>query len=212
MKETDIAERVINYLTDLRWDVYQEVQFETYGRCADIVATQGPVLWIIECKTSAGLAVINQAYGWVGAANMVSVAVPKITTRVFNRICIKFGIGVITVDKQIFDWVRPALSRRSTADMRAVLSIEHKTYAKAGNSKSSRWTPFQSTCINILATVQRSPGISMKDLVKTTQTHYSCPSTARTCLARWIRKGVVPGVMLKKEGRFLRIYPETKEN
>jgi len=52
MKETDLAERVINWLEDQHWEIYQEVQFRGYGGIADIVAVRAGYLWIIECKTS----------------------------------------------------------------------------------------------------------------------------------------------------------------
>ena len=206
LKEADLAKDVIAWLVDQKWDVYQEVEFWSGSAVADIVSVQGPVLWIIECKTSASLAVIEQAMRWIGHPNLISVAVPK-SSQTFRSICRKFGIGMLTTRNGIYETVPPKLLRRSTAGLRDKLTPEHKTFAVAGNANSRRWTPFQSTCLEVLRAVHLNPGICMKDLVSKCNTHYSTPSTARICLSRWIKKGIVPGVRMERDGRFLKIYP-----
>ena len=75
--ETILAELVVNWLESQKWDVYQEVQIETYGKIADIVAVLGNLVWIIECKKSLSLSVMEQAYRWRRYANFTSVAVQR---------------------------------------------------------------------------------------------------------------------------------------
>lgn len=36
IKEADLAKKVVVWLIDQKWDVYQEVQGQTHGPCADI--------------------------------------------------------------------------------------------------------------------------------------------------------------------------------
>lgn len=73
MKETELAQPVVEWLESQHWDVYQEV--ECPGGYADIVAVRDNYLWIIECKTSFSLKVVEQAMG--RRAHFRSIAIPK---------------------------------------------------------------------------------------------------------------------------------------
>ena len=103
VKETEIAAAVVRWLVDMEWTVYQEVSLG--GRVIDLVATRGPLVWAIECKVSLGLAVLEQAYGLLGYAHYVSVAVREPTSedsvvRWFAEqvVAAEHGIGVIERD------------------------------------------------------------------------------------------------------------------
>ena len=74
--EVELARPVVAWLRLQRWEVYQEVQMGNGGPVADIVARLGNLYWVVECKTKFGLAVMDQAHGWLGYAHLVSVAVP----------------------------------------------------------------------------------------------------------------------------------------
>ena len=76
VRETDIAKIVIGWLEQLEWECYQEVQVHSYGHIADIVAVKEPLVWVIECKQSLSLSVIEQADGWRPYAHYLSVCVP----------------------------------------------------------------------------------------------------------------------------------------
>jgi hypothetical protein len=211
MKETDLAKKVVEYLEDLQWDVYQEVQAHSYlgSACADIVAVNGPVAWVIECKVTAGLRVIEQALRWKGHANMVSIAVPN-SSWMAQNVCLKYGIGVLHVRKNLLDVYeveRPHLIRKTSKRLREKLRPEHKTIP-AGSANGGQWTPFKETCRNVLRSVKHRPGISMKDLLKNTSTHYASPSSGRACLIRWLDAGVVPGVEIRRDGRNISLYPK----
>lgn len=69
--ETDLAEKVVEWLQAQQWEVFQEVQLDSFGRIADIVAVSGPLLWVIECKTSQSFAVFEQAFQWKMYANYI---------------------------------------------------------------------------------------------------------------------------------------------
>jgi hypothetical protein len=207
IKETDLAKAVIAWLCEQRWDVYQEVNLQWGSETADIMAVQGPLLWVIECKTSAGLAVIEQAYRWTREkVNFVSIAVPRIS-RMGLTICKRFDIGVITTADGVHENLRASLMRRSSAGMRAKLRPEHKTYAEAGNNKGLRWTPFQATCSEVLRAVRANPGITFKEMIKQIDDHYASPASATNCLRRWIKAGIVKGVKFGDEKRPLKVYP-----
>jgi hypothetical protein len=76
--ETDIGRPVVEHLRALHWEIYQEVATGHGGSVADIVATLGNLVWVVECKTSLTFEVIAQALRWkqMGWAHYVSVAVP----------------------------------------------------------------------------------------------------------------------------------------
>jgi hypothetical protein len=150
--ETDLARQVVLWLQDQNWEVYQEVDM---GGVADIVAVQGPLTWVIECKLSMGIALMEQAAGWIGQANYVSVAIPYVRHNVFCRRVLKWlGIGILEVaadtsyrtdqhGSAVKEETRPRLSRKVKGKLRAALCEAHKTYAEAGNNQGRRWSPFK---------------------------------------------------------------------
>ena len=192
--ETDVARSIIGYLTDLRWEVFQEVTGA--GGRADIVARQGSILWIIETKTILGLPVIEQANRWIPHAHKVSVGTPRLPGSFVEEVCRRFGIGILTAGKDVREPLSPKLNRKPWKVPK--LCEEHKTYAEAGTNGGGYYTPFRRTINTVAAEVRVRPGISMKDLVDRIDHHYHRNSTARQCLAQWIIKGIIPGVEIRE--------------
>lgn len=86
------------------WTVYQEV--EHGPGIADIVATLGPLLAVVEIKTSLSFDVIAQGHRWLNCAHWSWVAVPAEKGRNDNpsdgrhlayNVCKSYGIGVLRV-------------------------------------------------------------------------------------------------------------------
>jgi len=216
--EADLAKPLIPWLEAQHWTVYQEVQCRTYGTVADIVALQGNLSWIIEVKRNLTFALIEQAAQWHGSARFVSVAVPSPKTRAKGRriaenVLRHMGIGLILISEH--DWeephhaISPALCRRLHASLAIApfCTEQHKTWAEAGSAGSNHWTPFQQTARGVLCYVREHPGCSLRELVDGIEHHYLHDTTARSCLARWIREGVIKGVRVLYEGRRIRLYP-----
>jgi hypothetical protein len=221
--EEEFAAGVIAWLEDLKWDVYQEVEAYCMGSIADIVAVQGPVVWIVETKLAFTPEVLWQATRWHNWAHYVSVAVPSLGRknerfRVLERYCRQNGIGVLTpltYDRKAFDFteeVKPEFVRRPgmVDKVKVCLTQERKTYAKAGNADGRRYTPWKATCDAVARKVKQSPGITMKECIDGMKHHYSSNSCARNSMAKWIEAGKVEGVRSERDGKFLRLYP-TKE-
>lgn len=214
--EEQLASPVVTWLEAEHWDVYQEVQIFAYAHIADIVALQGPVIWVIETKRSLGFRVCEQACQWQQIAHLVSVAVP-LTERgrgpFASRILHNFGLGLITVREhgEPHELVPARLCRRTvqvlTARLRAACTEERKHFAAAGNAEGLRYTPFSATCRAVLVYVMQHPGAMLKEVVDGIDHHYRADTTARSCLSTWIRAGKVRGVVARREGRLLRIYP-----
>jgi hypothetical protein len=234
--ETDLAKPVVAYLENLKWDVYQEVQMNWGGGIADIVATQGKIVWIIEVKKTLSLDLIAQAASWRYHAHFISVAIPVSMRRhgKGRRMAEKFldwqGIGLIevtapympgssysqeaTVTNSAYGQPQMGrLHRKAKAEkILKVLTPEHKTFAAAGNSAGKRWTPFQRTCSLVKKYVDENPGISMKKLVDSVDHHYASNAGARSSLARWIEADYIKGIEMRREGRLLQLYPVKEES
>jgi hypothetical protein len=204
--EQKLAAHVVAWLQDSQWTVYQEVACA--GRVADLVAVQGPLLWVIECKKAFTLALLEQAWEWRHFAPLISVAVPATLRRAPGRafaehVLQDLGIGTIAVSgsgsvrEQTPARLNRQLPRRSQALLRDALHEQQKTFAAAGG-RGGYWTPFKETCDNVRRRLQASGGsMPFKTLIESVNTHYRSKSTARACLRRWIAEGVIEGVGLE---------------
>lgn len=209
--ETDIARPVVAWLAAQGWTVYQEVEHS--GRVADIVATLGPLLWVIECKAQLGLAVLGQALGWQYRAHLVSVAGPALPQRsaeiAFHALLVARGIGCLIVrggGLRVDEHRRPDLTRRLVPGLRAALRPEHQTWAEAGNASSSRYTPWRATVDAVERYVVEHPGATLREVLGAVQTHYSSDKVARATIAAQIRSGLIAGLRCEAAGRELRVW------
>jgi hypothetical protein len=210
--ESELAALVITYLQDLKWKVYKEVKLKK-GRI-DIVAVQDQIIWAIECKTTFGLAVLEQAYAWLGDANYVSVATPHYVSDRFRRDLLRhYGIGALRVGhKDCTECIAPVLRRRIGKSIRSNLHPEQLTAGIPGTSNSDYYTPFRATCRNLYAYVLEHPLCTIGEAILAITHHYRSASTAKSSMRVWLHDGKVPGLRLRKEGRKLLIEISPKEN
>jgi hypothetical protein len=229
-REEDFAATLVAWLRANKWEVYQEVEPPNCGSCADIVAVQGAVVWIIECKLCFSAEVLWQATQWLPYGNYVSVAVPtqgrgRERVKLFDRYCRQNGIGVLLAKNHYYGFgdgkkeskeqyefdeeVKPEFRRWPTMrdKFKDFFTERHKTFAKAGNAKGLRFTPWRATCEAVSEKVKETPGISMKECIDQIKHHYSSNSCARNSMAKWIEAGKVEGVRSERDGRLLRLYP-----
>jgi hypothetical protein len=233
--ESQLASCVVQYLTDDEWDVYQEVNPRSYGSTADIVATKGKLVWVIETKLTFSLQVLQQACNWLNRAHLVSVAVPQPKKHWSRRgdigaeILKWKGVGLLEVfaelkhvyrssfmvpepdapelSFEVREVVQPKLSRRAFAEIfTEVLCEEHKTFAKAGTNSGKRWTPWRQTIESVRSFVQSHNGCTLKELLEQCQTHYHSTSSARANLSHWIEAGKVEDVYSIRDGRYIRLF------
>jgi hypothetical protein len=212
--EVALGAAVVRWLDGLGWDVYQEVEGGP-GR-ADVVAvarTARPMrVWVIECKVTLGLALLEQAARWIGKAHYVSVASPARRPRALvDEVLAWKGIGALRVaSERVAQPLRPQLRRAAdTRPLLAALRPEHKLCAPAGSTAGGQFTPFRATCRALAALAREEPGIPFAEALRRVPTHYASKASARSSLRRWIREGIVPGVHLAQDpgsGR-LRLHP-----
>jgi hypothetical protein len=203
--ETDVARPIVNWLGDLQWDVYQEVQCS--GPRADIVALQGPLIWVVEVKTTLTFDVMEQAYNWLDHAHYVSIAVPWARTHrsMAQRVCRTFGIGMLEVEHLGGNGIhtrvpaklgRSRVNRRWAELLRSSCRAECKTWGEAGNARSEFYSPFKGTCRAIVEYLTKHGPSSVKEVVKGIEHHYATDNSARGCIPRWVAYKKVPGVEL----------------
>ncbi len=105
MTEAELAAGIVAWLQDRDWQVYQEVRPGYSGPRADIVATHGPVIWVVETKTSLSMELVGQALRWKPYANKVSIGIPMPRrqrppgTQLVMR---TVGLGEIHVGQEIY--------------------------------------------------------------------------------------------------------------
>jgi hypothetical protein len=212
MKETDLAKKVVEWLHDWHWTVYQEVQVFRSIR-ADIVAVIEPRIWVIEVKVHHGINVLEQAHRWLPWSHCVSIAVPY--TRGYRRgglldkVHRMTGIGLIRVGSHPDEIIPPHINRKANAvRIKNGLHEEHKHFAEAGSNCGGYFTAFAGTKKRFVKLINERPGLTIKEIVDNLgRTHYASGSIARTALSQWVRKGYIPEVERKREGKFIKYYP-----
>jgi hypothetical protein len=217
--ETELAAAIVAWLRQEQWEVYQEVQLSYGSSIADIIAVRDPVVWVIETKRSLTLEAINQAERWHYYAHLASVAVPKRKRDgrplAGARVCRLLGVGLLCVQPpsrwqaaEVIEEQRSRFDRRSSVKRtRQALCEEHKTFAAAGNAECRRWSPWRATCEELRKSVERAPGMSLKEAIESIETHYHSQASARSSLSHWLQVGKIDGVRCERDGRYLRLYP-----
>ena len=192
MKESDLAKSVIAWLSEQHWEVYQEVQTRSLGPIADIIAVQGPLVWVIECKTTLSLSVMEQASSW--HAHYRSVAIPCGRNRRARLAAYKvakqfFKVGVLSVTggsvNQIAAPPYMREHRKLALRIRDSLEPEHQTYAEAGNAEGRYWTPYKRTIRDVQQFLGNHPGATMKEIQNEVgRAHYASPASCRGNLGK----------------------------
>jgi hypothetical protein len=221
-REVDLGPPVLAWLAEHGWTAYQEV--DAWAGRADIVATCGPLLAVIEMKTVLSFELLWQARRWRGVAHLVWVAVPIAKPsdgRRMAEVCFdRDGIGLLEVcqgfkEPYVGEKHRPALNRR--AEVRHVRDElrpghQHQTVAGQSGNVAGRWTPFRETCDRLRAVVGEHPGIPLGDALRKIDHHYASHASAKAHLVELIRRKVIKGLQIEKVGRAvtLHLVPEAK--
>ncbi len=209
--EMDMARHVVAYFESMPgWTVYQEVRTHWGGKIADIVVTDGVRLWVICCKLTLPLGLLEQAIYWKKEAHMVSIAVPFKKDRDCGRAASVFlrqnGIGVFSISDggHVDETQRPSLTRRTySVRLKAALTddVLHRG-VEAGDKDADFFTPFKSTVEQLKQILSEHPeGLSMRKLVDDVGHHYTSDKAARCSLAKWITEGVIKGIERRGSGR-----------
>lgn len=195
MKEVDIARPVIAWLEEQGWDVYQEVK--VYSAIADIVAVHAKLVWVIECKTSLSMAVLEQAWGWKAHYRSIAVPAGKQRNRRFAYWLAKnkLNIGVITVGHRVTEQVAAPLMRenhRLAVKIRESLREEHKYFAEAGSARGGHYTLYRASIEKVKTFISKNSGCTIGDIFDHLgKLHYASNQSMRSTIPKnlmWIHK------------------------
>ncbi len=183
MKETELARKVIAWLEEKGWDVYQEVQIRELGPIADIVAIKDGKVWAIECKTAYGSGVLGQADRWY--TDFKSVAVPfrgrgYAKGRKDVGIIAVYGNGEVSiaVDAPEMEWHHESKVFINTVTDR------HKTFCVAGSPGGGHLTAYKLTMEKVENFVSENPGCTARQIVdELGKMHYASEAGARGSLS-----------------------------
>lgn len=213
MKETELAEKVISWLSEQNWNIYQEVQFSHLGGIADIVAERQGVLWIVETKTALSIEVLNQASAW--PVHYRSVAVPgllsKSAKRDYRVAKVYYGVGVIEVGKNdVYEALKPPLYLRhhkTAKRLLAQLTELHKTFAKAGSKGGAHLTPYKMTMMEIRRTIEKYPGCTVDELFEMNgRMHYANKSSFKGNILKCLDEFEKEWCKIEKDAKPFRFY------
>ncbi len=213
--EAELAKVVVDWLRAQGWTVFQEVEHR--GAIADIVATRGEDVAVVECKLGVNLAVLDQAHHWLGYARFVFAAVPSYGNGslrpFFSVVCEAIGLGLLTISPPFFEHQGRVIvtrdakpTRVSTTMLRDRLRPEMVDYAAAGSPTGKRWTRFRETEKLLLAYVTAHPGELAKTAVAAIAHHWRGKKPHASALA-WIHRGVIGGIRAEESREGARLFP-----
>lgn len=194
--ESDVAGAAMEWLIELGFDCYPEVQLHSGGRRADIVGVDDRIVWAVEVKIGATLKLIEQAVGWVRHAHRVSIATWRYPSPMVQTICKSFGIGVLLCRKRyatdgeqwsVEEVLAPRLNRKAAGQyFRDALHEDMKRYKPGGTAMDGFSSPWKRTMAAAKAYIKENPGCGLKDLTNGIKHHYQSNSSAISSLRKWL--------------------------
>jgi len=189
LTEQQLAAKVVKWLTEQHWIVYQEVKLG-YGGIADIVAVRADLVWVVECKTALTFTVLEQASNW--RVHFRSIAVPSVRNRDERAMAYTIAhnylkLGVIEVGIAVEEYSAPPLMReyhRFAKRYQSLLKEEHKTYCAAGSSNGGQYTPYRATMDHVKRFIMYHPGCTLKQIMDDLggEHHYASNQGAKTSI------------------------------
>lgn len=205
--EAELVEATRDWLVAEGWDVYFEVApWGPGAKRADIIATKGDLVTIVECKMSLSLAVLSQCNDWKNRAHYIWASIPGARKNDFSiKITEQLGIGLVMIGSRFSKkgarvLLQPAFCENpELRKIRRVLTESQKQVAAGANGGFN--TPFRMTCNDLIALVQTSGGkINVKDAVAGIKHHYRSASSAKNSLVKRTEQGIIPGISVIREG------------
>lgn len=206
ISEADMAAVVVADMQRMGYETYEEV---SVSNRADIVGVRGPVLVVVECKSSLTTQLMDQLLRWEGQAHLVIAAVGKWPSSSAREFCRCKGFGIWQVGgRNIQTLLSPKLTRRIAPTLRNALHPENKSGVSlpAGSPGGGYFTPFRGTCMELRRIVKDTPGIELREALRQFAHHYASDRSAMVNLPSLIREGAVPGVRVET-GKPLKLYP-----
>lgn len=205
MKETELAQDVVNFLND--YDLYYEVWD------VDIIAKMGNILTAVEVKTILNFKVIEQAFKNRNLFNYSYIAVPYAKYRNFQyKICEDYGIGVLQLTYSRYNGrlldveeiVKPKLNRKAYAIKTIKLTLEDKkSIPGASGRDGTTRTAFKITIENMVSYIKRHPECTLKKCLEDIDFHWANMASAKGCVYARINEGIIKEFRLENGKLYL---------
>lgn len=200
MKESDLAQRFVNHLKS-DYDLYFEfMDIDIYGKA--INHTIG-----VEVKTSLNFKVIQQAYFNIICCNYSYIAIPEPKEIHFGfEICKMLGIGVLLYSEkynQVTQRIAPKLNRHvRKIETPPIIHKEAIPGTKSGEHGIK--SPFGISVSNIERYIKHHEGCTIKEAIENTLWHWSSMSSAKSCMVKYIKNGVIKTIEYRNGGLYLK--------
>lgn len=199
MKETELAERFIEYYGD-NADVYFEVPIG--GRVCDIVVNRSPVIIAIEVKTSMNLDVLEQAIAKIGYANYVYIAVPSAKGRFFiEDLCKQLGIGILYYDKKL-NHVRERVKAKLYRKI-AKPKLAEWMKANTAGSQSTRITAFKHFVNELYRYLNTNDGATYKQCFESIDKYYTAEKNFKSNIYQYVRRNIIKHINIENGKLYL---------
>ena len=215
-----MAEVVIEFMTAKGWDIYQEVDLGQSRPVVDIVGVRGGVHWIVECKLSLSMALMEQAWRLKPWAELVSIATPDLKCtkgHTFaqhalrrdglgwlrakaDRVCPDTSIAALYRKNQLW----PGTARHVGTHLRDA----QKTGCAAGTNGGGYHTRFKETVRQLIEYVTANPGCTLGQALRSIDHHYQTIESAKSSIRKYVSDDIVKGIVIKNQGGILRAYPD----
>ena len=119
----------------------------------------------------------------------------------------KKGFGDVPPSSLLREQLAPSLLRRAdVAVLLDALRPEHKAEL-AGTNHGGYWTPCKETLREVSAFVASHPGSTLREVVESVKSHYANKRTFSQSIPWMLKKGLLKGVEMRRDGKALRLYP-----
>lgn len=217
MKESELAEKIIEHLEKKGYTSYKEVSMRGKGGnarsdCYFTKEVNGKTETIaIETKMSMTLKVVEQADRWKKHANQVYVCVPTVTRKGWKsrkfaiKMCKALGIGV-------FEYGVKGIKESNVGIINEKAKMpplyEEQKSSVAGNDSGQFFTAFKNTVNELDKFMDDKDEYLLTDLIKEINHHYKSENSAKSSLKKMIERKVIDNYTIEKKSN--KIYVVSK--
>jgi len=200
MKESDLAQRFVSYLS-YEYDLYFEfMNIDIYGK--GINHTIG-----VEVKTSLNFKVIQQAYQNIQCCNYSYIAIPEPKDIHFGfEICKMLGVGVLLYSEKynsVTQRIAPKLNRH-VRKLETPPEIHKEAIPGTKSGEHGIKSPFMLSVMRIEDYVRHHEGCTIKEAIENTSWHWSNMASAKSCISSYIKNGIIKTIELKDGGLYFK--------
>mgnify|MGYP005844925881 CR=1 FL=1 len=209
MKETELAEIIIDKLKTDGYEIYSEVIYRSGSKRADIVAVKNNEYTVVETKMSMNLTLLEQSFYWKDKAHYVYILFPS--KRKINwfalQMCRDYGIGVYVYKKNGEVKLILESSKCEIPDLPKL--YEEQKDSVSGSKGGGYITPFSITKEKLIKHIKNNGEQLLLHSIKEIEHHYSNDNSAKNALKKMINLNVIKELEIFKKGKNIWVKSKT---